>query len=138
MPPRKKSGRITLRMDPQIHARVEKAAKVLGMDINGLLNLLIRSHLPYYESVADLTSDPRTPGLFARWKKLNPHGDMDNFLADLAMQRPEDPPNAPVCAMLFEDNKFYILNAEGDDFVEVPHWDQGGQREQRSDDDAKK
>src|SRR5690242_4176693 len=89
MPPRKKSGRITLRMDPDIHRRVEKAGKALGMDINGLLNLIIRTNLPCYESMAILLQDPKTALLFSKWQKLNPTWGAQVFVTALSMMLPE-------------------------------------------------
>jgi hypothetical protein len=51
---KKKSGRITLRVGSPLHARVTKTAKNLGLDINGLLNLMIRERLGEYEARAAL------------------------------------------------------------------------------------
>ncbi|MHB1422128.1 MAG: toxin-antitoxin system HicB family antitoxin [Gemmataceae bacterium] len=59
MAARKKSGKITLRMDPEVHARVAKTAKALGIDLNGLLNLLIRTNLFSYELMALQCRDPK-------------------------------------------------------------------------------
>lgn len=56
---RKKSGKITLRMDSETHARVARTAQALGMDMNGLLNLLIRTQLVHYEVMALEARDPK-------------------------------------------------------------------------------
>ena len=59
MPAKKKSGRLYIRMDPEIHARVARTAKALGTDINGLLNLILRTGLPSYEQMALTARDPK-------------------------------------------------------------------------------
>ncbi len=83
MPPRKKSGKITLRMDPQIHASVAKAAKALGMDINGLLNLIIREGIVRYESEAELLRKAgEMADLFSQWRYLNPSRATSEFFQD--------------------------------------------------------
>src|SRR5438874_2016319 len=41
-----KSGRITLRMDPTLHAELSELAPKLGTDLNGLINILVREGLP--------------------------------------------------------------------------------------------
>ena len=38
----RRSGRITLRVSPELHDELAGAADSLGLDINGLLNLMIR------------------------------------------------------------------------------------------------
>jgi hypothetical protein len=115
MPPKKKSGRITLRMDPAIHRRVEVAAKALGIDINGLLNLIIRKEVPYYEGLVRDLADPRCVVLLPRWRKLNPTTEIDEFyhLFSHFIIRPKG------CVFRFEGDKLYRLNDEEDDFVEV-------------------
>ena len=112
---KKKSGRLSLRMDPGIHLRVEKTAKALGLDINGILNLIIRKGLPYYESLADLLSDPpKFLSLFPRWRKLNPGREIEEFYtlyASGGMHRDS--------YLRFDDGKLYRVNDEGTDFVSM-------------------
>jgi hypothetical protein len=71
MAPRKKPGKqLYIRMDTNIHARVAKTAKALGMDINGLLNLIIRSHLPQYEARVIWSGDARIQHLRRLFREL--------------------------------------------------------------------
>jgi hypothetical protein len=101
-------------MDSAIHARVAKTAKALGMDINGLLNLIIRSHLHFYEDLSLGATATKSGELLPRWQQLNPTDNPENFWWDLYMIRRMAQP------AVFADGKYYILNDAGDDFVEVP------------------
>lgn len=113
MPARKKSGRLTLRMDPAVHARIAKTAKALGMDINGLLNILIRMNLMGYEVMATYTSDPETATLLQRWREHNPTSDPTDFFNDFYLLE-----RGHSCH--FADGKQYRINDEGDGFIETP------------------
>ena len=114
---RKKSGRLTLRMDPQTHARVDKAARALGMDINGLLNLLIRKNLPELEDLALIIGESGDTALLKRWQELNPDRSLYEFVTDMRDLRGWQK------SVSFPDGKWYNLNAEANDFVEsVPFW----------------
>lgn len=113
MPGRKKSGRITLRMDEKFHARAAKAAQALGLDLNGLLNVIIRTNLFHYEAIGESLSDPKTAALYRRWLSLNPG--IENvlaFLADLATMRTGT-------TRLFQSGQWYRLNKNGDDFDRI-------------------
>ena len=48
-----------IRLGPDIHERVAKTAKALGMDLNGLLNLIVRTNLHQYELMAHQARDPK-------------------------------------------------------------------------------
>jgi hypothetical protein len=100
-------------MDPAIHTRVAKTAKALGMDINGLLNLIIRSHLYRYEDLSLGTSRIKTGELLPRWQQLNPTENPENFWWDLYVIHRKKLP------AFFEDGKYYLLNDAGDDFVDL-------------------
>jgi antitoxin component of RelBE/YafQ-DinJ toxin-antitoxin module len=60
----RRSGQLTLRIPSDVHEDLAKVAQALGLDINGLLNLMIRRHLERYELEAQT---------LARQKKENPH-----------------------------------------------------------------
>lgn len=48
------SGRVTLRMPPELHAELVRIAKALGIDTTGLINMMIRDSLPIYMAKANL------------------------------------------------------------------------------------
>ena len=112
MPKRKKSGRITLRMDPEIHARVETIAKSLGMDINGLLNLIIRRGLVMFQFEAKELPDLARNPLFRTWVRLNPTGFPGDYFSDKSQMFFGIP-------VQFEDGKRYLLSDNWQEFVEV-------------------
>lgn len=82
MPADKKTGRITLRMDPATHGRAAGTAKALGMGINDLLNLIIREGLIKYEMEAQMLRKPETIALLELWQRLNPSREIPEFFAD--------------------------------------------------------
>jgi hypothetical protein len=110
----KKSGRLSLRMDADIHVRIARTADRLGMDINGLLNWIIRTNLPTVEAIGNAAADARISVLRGRWRELNPkrseHWFWDEFFR---MKELRDP-------VRFEDGKDYLLNDAGDGFVVAP------------------
>src|SRR5262249_27622660 len=55
-----KSGRITLRVDPEDHPQLGPAADALGLDLNGLLNLMSREALPGYLDRARKVAEERS------------------------------------------------------------------------------
>ncbi len=48
----KKSGRLTLRITPELHEELASISDGLGIDINGLVNLMIRDSYSVYASQA--------------------------------------------------------------------------------------
>src|SRR5690349_21058814 len=55
----KQSGRITLRVTPEVHQELADIAEGLGLDINGVLNLMIRDSYSAYKSKARLLTHMR-------------------------------------------------------------------------------
>lgn len=45
-------GRITLRVPPELHQQMAGIADNLGLDLTGLINLMIREGLPTYRAKA--------------------------------------------------------------------------------------
>lgn len=105
MAKKKKSGNTMLRMSPDVHARVDRAASALGMSMNGLLNLMVRTSLPLYEMQADMIQDPKTIKILREWSRCNPTQGLDRFFVDyfrlVAGQQ-----------IWFEDEHLYILEGE--------------------------
>src|SRR4051794_2947009 len=86
----KKSGRITLRVDPAVHQELSDVTQDLGLDVNGLLNLLIRRALGEAAAEARLCklyregamSEGTFTRLLAAWRKAHPQGRLKDFLAE--------------------------------------------------------
>jgi hypothetical protein len=101
-------------MDADIHVRIARTAERLGMDINGLLNWIIRTNLPTVEAIGNAAADVRIAALRGRWRELNPkrsdHWFWNEFFEMKELRHP----------VQFEDGKDYLLNEAGDDFVEAP------------------
>jgi hypothetical protein len=117
----KKSGRLMLRMDPNIHSRVANTAKKLGMDMNGLLNLIIREGLPRYEAEMHMLRDPKMFALWEKWRRLNPSRGAWEFFTDYFNVQYAD-----YCFYAtFQDGKRYMLNQTGDGFVEYVETPEG-------------
>lgn len=78
MAKKKRAGQITLRVAPEVREKLARIAEVLGVDMNGLLNQIIRLALPAFEieahviqmSVAEVSE--RSAVLFQEWSKANP------------------------------------------------------------------
>lgn len=64
----KQPKRITLRFSDEVHSKLELTAKLLGLDINGLLNLIIRIELGPFKALLLTDDDMRIIGA-ARRKK---------------------------------------------------------------------
>lgn len=87
MAAKKKSGRLYIRTDPDVHTRLAKCAKALGVDLNGLVNWILRMELPEYEARARYAGDPRL---------LRLRRSLDELFCELAAPDPhehEDPEN---------------------------------------------
>jgi len=69
-----RSGRITLRMAPSVHAEAAALAEQLGLDLNGFLNLVIRRALPHYRMEARLLRQEfeLEKDLITNWLHANP------------------------------------------------------------------
>ena len=46
------SGRISLKVTPELHTQLKAIAVTLGIDVNGLLNMMIRRSISEYASQA--------------------------------------------------------------------------------------
>ena len=79
---KKKSGTTMLRMSPEVHARADRAATALGMSLNGLLNLMVRTTLPLYEMQADMLQDEKIVKILREWSIRNPTRGLAQFFAD--------------------------------------------------------
>src|SRR5262249_32278178 len=108
MPAKKKSGRFTLRIPPETHARLERAASTLGMDTVALVNLLIHEFLPLYEFRGKSVRWQNIKVLIPKWKQLNPNRDEDRFFLDIGSASP----------FLAENGRYYKVNDAGTDFEE--------------------
>ena len=66
-----KSGRITLRMDAALHADLADLASRMGMDLNGLINFMLRKALPEVVLMADYWEMTRRPAFSSseQWRK---------------------------------------------------------------------
>ena len=97
---KKRSGRITLRMGPALHAELAELAPRLGTDLNGLINLLVREGLPAKRALVeeverqqrawqDLSLDEQIEQLTRAYRYYNrpghPGADRD-FAATLAVR----------------------------------------------------
>jgi hypothetical protein len=80
-----KSGRITLRVKPGIHQELAETADGLGIDINGLLNLMIHRFLPVFSIMAWHATTMEEPHKvsFDLWRKSNPTRPTIDFFDDI-------------------------------------------------------
>lgn len=108
---RKKSGRLTIRMDAVTHGRAAGTAASLGMGINDLLNLIIREGLVRYEMEAQMLRQPETLALLEQWRLSNPTRETREFFEDYFRAHGGIP-------TMFENGKRYILDEGG--FMETP------------------
>jgi hypothetical protein len=107
-------------MDPEVHRRVDMAARALGMDITALVNLMISTELPTYEYLAASSREPVAGALLRRWAHLNPDRSPVDFFLDLWELRPKGMVSvAKPQPVRFQDGKWYAINEGGNDFTEV-------------------
>jgi hypothetical protein len=80
----KKSGRITLRMPPALHAELAEVADTLGLDMNALINLMIRrSFDPYRLEAAAIDAQAKENlTLLTAWRDENPGRPIREFWDD--------------------------------------------------------
>jgi hypothetical protein len=115
MPSAKKktwSGRLTLRIAPDLHKRIDDTARALGLDLNGLLNLVIRWQIGYFEDVAYKLTSPKAKALTERWRDLCPT--MPFRMYTLSLDAFLDGRH-----FIAENGREYRINDAGDDFIEV-------------------
>jgi hypothetical protein len=90
MTKQKKSGRITLRVSSDVHQQLEDVAEDLGLDVNGLLNLLISKALGPIAAEArlcrvyqeELKKEGGFVPLFLAWQKAYPRVRRKDFLVE--------------------------------------------------------
>lgn len=56
--PEKGLRQVNIRLDEEYHARVERAADLLGLDVAQLLRMIIRENFPSYEARSRLLEQP--------------------------------------------------------------------------------
>jgi hypothetical protein len=80
-----KSGRITLRVKPELHEQLAELGQALGLDINGLLNLMIRRSLPKCVAEARMVQAWEAEQMeqaFKAWRGENPDRPTREFWED--------------------------------------------------------
>jgi hypothetical protein len=81
-----KSGRITLRVDPEVHHQLEEIAKGLMLDVNGLLKLIIQRSLGEFAVLAHFFKEDAAPEKLrpkpVAWMEANPERHPKEFLAE--------------------------------------------------------
>jgi antitoxin component of RelBE/YafQ-DinJ toxin-antitoxin module len=82
----KKSGVLTLRIPPEIHDNVALTAAKLGLDVTGLIRLMIRRALPHFQLEARLISIQAEEGmnLLDQWRAAHPNRPIREFWDDYA------------------------------------------------------
>src|SRR6516162_3757772 len=70
----KKSGVLTLRIPPEVHRDVALTAADLGLDVSGLIRLMIRRSLPHFMLEARLIAfqAEEAMGQLETWQRNNP------------------------------------------------------------------
>src|SRR4051812_24100197 len=98
MKKKKQYGRITLRVKPEIHRQIEEVAATFGLDVNGLLNLLIARSLGEAAAEACVARVFLQTGTKARvvpmmrvWQAANPQKKPKEFLDELRKYVHGDP-----------------------------------------------
>jgi hypothetical protein len=73
-PPAKKSGRVSLYLPPEQHAELAFIAEALGLDMNGLLRLMIGRSIHHYRREAEtLVLEQQEPDrALATWRERHP------------------------------------------------------------------
>jgi hypothetical protein len=72
--PTKRSGRISLYVSPERHAELAVLADALGLDINGLLRLMIARTINHFRMEAEMLmlQAQENLNLLNRWREQNP------------------------------------------------------------------
>jgi hypothetical protein len=86
----KQWGRITLRVKPDTHREIDRLARVLGLNANGVVNLLINRSLGQFAAEAHVLAAYRMPvihsgryvDLLEAWRKLHPSGRPHEFIEE--------------------------------------------------------
>jgi hypothetical protein len=99
MAKQKRSGRITLRTTPDVHQQLADVARDLGLDVNGLLNLMIRRTLGEMAAEAcvfklhweEAMKGGRLIPLLRAWEKAHPNRKRRDFLDEFRKHVMGDP-----------------------------------------------
>jgi antitoxin component of RelBE/YafQ-DinJ toxin-antitoxin module len=77
-------GQITLRVPPDVHKDLAEVAEGLGLDINGLLNLMIRRHFDRYRLEVEVLQAQAKENrkVLAAWQEKNPKRPIREFWSD--------------------------------------------------------
>jgi hypothetical protein len=80
----RKSRSLTLRLDPALHETLSDTAPRLGLDLSGLIRLMLRRSLPHFLVEARLLEVQAEEGseLFAAWRRDNPSRPVREFWDD--------------------------------------------------------
>jgi antitoxin component of RelBE/YafQ-DinJ toxin-antitoxin module len=81
---KKRSGRISLYVPPELHAELAAIGETLGLDINGLVRLMIARTIGHYRVEAELlmTQAQENLNLLNRWRSENPGRPIREFWED--------------------------------------------------------
>jgi hypothetical protein len=79
-----KSGVLTLRIPPELHEDLVVAAVGLGLDVTGLIRLMIRRSLPHFQLEARLIALQAEEALHLldKWRRDNPGRPIREFWGD--------------------------------------------------------
>ena len=79
-----RSGRISLYVPPALHGELAEVAELLGLDLNGLINLMIRRSFDGYRLEAAMlkAQAKENPDLITVWREDNPGRPVREFLGD--------------------------------------------------------
>jgi len=80
----KKSGVLTLRLPPELHEDIANTAGLLGLDVTGLIRLMVRRSLPHFRFEAELNARTAEQDHVAleEWQRKNPDRPAREFLDD--------------------------------------------------------
>jgi hypothetical protein len=87
-----KTGRISLRVKPELHEQLAELAQALGQDINGLLNMMVRQALPKVVAMARTAQAweaEQVDRAFKAWREENPGRPTREFWEEY-LRREED------------------------------------------------
>jgi hypothetical protein len=80
----RKGGVLTLRIPPDVHGALAVTAAELGLDVTGLIRLMIRRSLPHFMLEARLISiqAEEAEGLLEQWRRAHPDRPVREFWDD--------------------------------------------------------